>query len=74
MQEIIMAVVCAISVVGVLAYIFFSKLKVLKAKCGKEKTFLSVDVNCCGEDPKEAYERLRNTKTRATFKGNHKIF
>ena len=74
MQEISMAIVCAISVAGVLAYTLFSKPKALKAKRGKEKTFLSVGVNCSGEDPKEAYERLGNTKPRATFKGNHKIF
>lgn len=74
MQEITIAVVCAISVTGVLVYILFSKPKTLEAKRGKEKTFLMVDVNCGGEDPKEVYERLRDTKNKPTFKGNHKIF
>ena len=74
MQEIIMTAVGIITVGGVLIYVFFSKPKSLKPKLDNEKTFLGAEVTWGGEEPKKVYKKLRNTKPKVTFKGNHKIF
>lgn len=74
MQEISIAVVCAITVAGVLVYTLFSKPKALKSKkLSTKKTFLNTEVTWGGEDVETVYEELRNTKNRPIFKGNHKI-
>ncbi|MBE5812917.1 MAG: hypothetical protein E7314_04600 [Clostridiales bacterium] len=71
MHEIILSIVCIVTFVGVLCYIFFSKPK---SKTEKQSPLFNADVSWGGPDAEEVFESLRKSNVKPTFKGNHKKY
>ena len=67
MHEIILSIVCIVTFVGVLGYIFFSKPK---SKAEKYSPLFNADVTWGGSDEKEVFKNYK----KATFKGEHRYY
>ena len=71
MYEIILAMVGVACWLLVIGYTLFSKPKT-RPKKSDNAVFLNAEVTWDGDKPEEVYEALRQSTTRATFKGNHR--
>ena len=67
MHEIILSIVCIVTFVGVLGYIFFSKPKL---KLEKYSPLFNADVTWGGPKTEEVFKNYKN----ATFKGEHRKY
>ena len=71
-QELIMLLVCIASVVGVLLYIFFSKVKKAGGASCKESPFLGSESTNSYHKGVAIYENLHSNTNQARFKGDHR--
>ena len=71
-QELIMLLVCGASVLGVLWYIFFSKVKKTGGATHKESPFLGSESTNSYHKGVTVYESLHNNSNKAQFKGDHR--
>jgi hypothetical protein len=71
-QGLIMFLVCVASVVGVLLYVFFSKVKKSGGASHKESPFLGSESTNSYHKGVTVYENLHNNSKKAQFKGDHR--